>query len=142
MTTTWPWWLLALAATGGVLALTAGRRHSKYDGVPPRVWWEQQRMYRRPLHIIGRQLKLVVAAVLLVLTFAAGVLTATVVLVATLIAAFFIAVWWCLRTGARNATPHRYPFDTEPFDDDSGWSAAPPQLPDHAPPTDDDAMEV
>lgn len=130
-----------------VAAIAAGVRRSKYDGVPWRVWWATERMHRRPLHILGRLLKVVLGAACLVGTFIA-VFTLVGVVLAVLFAAFLlVATWYGLRLAARASTPHVYPverLDLAPDDPDTTGPIPVIVLPRTAlpPATDAPGMEV
>lgn len=103
--TAWPSWLLALTAAGALAALAAGLRRSRYDGTPPRVWWETQRLYRRPRAIIGRLAAVVLGAALLVLAAVAGALLLGVLLAGAAAALALAWAWWRLRCAARACAP-------------------------------------
>lgn len=103
-------WLLAIA---GTLALIAGVRRSRYSGTPLRVWWAQERMYRRPAHILARLAKTLLGAACLVGAFVAATLLAGVVVVALLAGCAAGLAWYWLRLGARAATPRIHPVERD-----------------------------
>ncbi|WP_433363881.1 hypothetical protein [Streptosporangium sp. CA-115845] len=106
-------WLLA---TAGVLALLAGFRRSRYDGTSLRVWWAQERMHRRPAHILARLAKTFLGATCLVGAFVAALILAGVVLAGLVVAAAVGAAWYWLRLGARAATPRIHPVERDDVD--------------------------
>ncbi|MFC6086371.1 hypothetical protein [Sphaerisporangium aureirubrum] len=110
-------WLLAAVAV-----LLAGKRRSRYDGVSPVIWWREQRMHRRPAHILGRLMKVVAAVFALVGAFTIGALLIGVLVAAALLSALLFVAWWKLRAAARACVPHTYPVERldiqSPFDDE------------------------
>jgi hypothetical protein len=98
-----------LVAAALVVSLAAGVRRDRYGGMWPRVWWEQERLYRRPGQIVGRQLAVLGGAVALVCAAAVATLLLGTLLAAALVAAALAWTWWRLRAVARACTPHRLP---------------------------------
>jgi hypothetical protein len=103
-------WLLGIA---GTLALIAGVRRSRYNGTPLRVWWAQERMHRRPGHILARLAKTVFGAACLVGAFVAATLLVSIVLAGLLAASAAGLAWYWLRLGARAATPRIHPVERD-----------------------------
>ncbi|MEV0829738.1 hypothetical protein [Nonomuraea rubra] len=107
------WMLLGVA---GILALVAGRRRSKYDGVPVRVWIEDQRMLRTRGEIAARLFRVWVGVAFLVLAAVFAALLIGTLLVAAAAAGLLLAGWWYMRAGARAAAPHVYPAERDGLD--------------------------
>ncbi|GAA3518776.1 hypothetical protein GCM10023075_81080 [Streptosporangium album] len=95
------------------LAFAAGFRRSMYDGIPPVIWWRQQRLYRRPRQIIGRLAKVVLGVALLIASVVVALMLLGVVLAAVLLACLLAGLWWKLRSAARAAAPHLYPAERD-----------------------------
>ncbi|WP_433241456.1 hypothetical protein ACQPYK_36255 [Streptosporangium sp. CA-135522] len=108
--------MIPFLLAAGLLAVAAGVRLSRYDGTPLRVWWAQERMHRRPAHILGRLAKTVLGAACLVGAFAAALILAGVLLAALVAAAAAGLAWYWLRLGARAATPRIYPIERDDLD--------------------------
>lgn len=96
------WQVVLLGATLLAGAAVARRR---WDAVPPRVWWREQRLRRRPGQIIGRLLRVPLVTLLLVVSVVVVILGVGLLLGALALAATVVAVWWWLRCAARAATP-------------------------------------
>lgn len=116
-------WLLATAA---VLAVVAGVRRSRYDGIPLVVWWRQERMYRRPGRIVGRLAKVVFGALLLTASILALLILVGVAIGCVALVVLLLLVWYGLRLAARRSTPHVYP--VERLDVDLSAGQEPPVI--------------
>ena len=97
--------MTALLVCAGVMAVVAGVCRSRYDGIPPLVWWGQERMYRRPRAIGGRALRVLLAVALAVGAFMAAAMVLVTVLAAAGVIAGLVAVWFYLRQSAIAAEP-------------------------------------
>lgn len=105
-------WLLAVAT---VLAVANGLRRDRYEGVPPRIVWRQERLYRRPAQIWRRWARVAAGTVLLILAGAAGLMIAAVAAAACTLLAGLGLTWYGLCLLARRAEPAVAPIET--FDD-------------------------
>lgn len=97
--------MTALLIVAGVMALVAGVHRSRYDGIPPLVWWGQERMYRRPRAIGGRALRILLAVALAVGAFMAAAIVLFTVVAGVAVTGVLLAVWFFLRQGAIAAEP-------------------------------------
>ncbi|MEU4224245.1 hypothetical protein AB0F17_08125 [Nonomuraea sp. NPDC026600] len=97
--------MTTLLIIAGVIAVMAGVRRSRYDGIPPLVWWGQERMYRRRRAIGGRALRVLLAVALAVGAFMAAAMVLLTVVAAAVVIAVLLAVWFYLRQGAIAAEP-------------------------------------
>lgn len=109
-------WLGVLLPVAGVLAAVSGFRRSRYDGLPPRVWWEQERMHRTPARILGRHARVWCGAALLVGSAVVALLLLGLLLSALVALAALAWLWWRLRCAARAAAPRRMPFEDDDLD--------------------------
>ncbi|MCC5574446.1 hypothetical protein IMZ11_02170 [Microtetraspora sp. AC03309] len=101
-------WLLLVV---GLLALAAGVQRSRYDGIPPRAWWAQERMHRRPWPIVGRLGKAIAGAACLVGACTALLALVGVLLVAAVLAGAAFATWYGLRRAASAVAPRVMPVE-------------------------------
>jgi hypothetical protein len=106
-------WLQALYAAAGVAALGAGiaAARRRWDAVGPVIWWREQRLHRRPSHIIGRLLMLPFGAGLLVGSVLAAVLLLGVLVAGLAVGALLLWAWWRMRCAARACAPRLRPHE-------------------------------
>lgn len=125
-------WIVSAALLA--VAVAGGARRRRWDAIGPVIWWREQRLHRRPAHIIGRLAKTLLGATLLVSAFVAGLLLLGVLAAALIIGTALAWAWWRLRCAARASAPHRHPHerdDVDRPDDETGPFIWPPgALPD------------
>lgn len=97
--------MTALLICAGVMAVVAGVRRSRYDGIPPLVWWAQERMYRRRGAIGRRALRVLLAVALAVGAFMVAAMLLVATLASAAVIAGLLAAWFYLRQGAIAAEP-------------------------------------
>lgn len=108
----------ALWVAVGVLALglIGGLRRGRWDAVGPVIWWREQRLRRRPTRIIGRLVKVALAAFLLVASVVVVLLGVGLVMAFASAAVVLVAVWWWLRAAARASTPRLELYERDDVD--------------------------
>ncbi|MBT2226290.1 hypothetical protein [Nonomuraea sp. NEAU-A123] len=99
-------WLLAAA----LLALGAlASRRRPWEGATRRLWWREQRMYRRPVAVWRRTGRVLLAAVLVLVASVAGLGIVLALGVALLVVGGFALLWYIANRAAIRVEPTTSP---------------------------------
>lgn len=101
-------WLLIAA---GVWAVIAGVRRSRWDGMPARVLWRNERLYRRPGQIVRRLLRVFLAVVLITASIVALMTVVGLAVASVAVLAVGVLAWYGLRLAAGRVEPEVYPVE-------------------------------